>query len=72
MADAPGDFIAEQLTNIVGIEMPIARLIGKWKVSQNRPEVDRLGAIAGLRPSGPQGRRRHGRFVSARVTGGEP
>ena len=37
---------------IVGIEVPIARLIGKWKVSQNRPEADRDGAAAGLRQDG--------------------
>ena len=34
--DAPADFIREQLKGIVGIEIPIARLEGKWKVSQNR------------------------------------
>jgi transcriptional regulator len=33
---------------IVGIEVPIAQLTGKWKVSQNRPEKDRLGVTEGL------------------------
>jgi transcriptional regulator len=51
MADAPADFIAGQLENIVGIEIPIRRLVGKWKTSQNRPVEDRLGAAAGLRES---------------------
>jgi transcriptional regulator len=46
--DAPADFIAGQLKGIVGIEMPIARLEGKWKVSQNRPAQDRQGVVAGL------------------------
>jgi transcriptional regulator len=49
MADAPPAFIAEQLGNIVGIEIPVNRMIGKWKISQNRPVEDRLGAIGGLR-----------------------
>jgi transcriptional regulator len=48
MADAPADFIEQQLANIVGVEIPLSRLIGKWKVSQNRVPVDREGAIAGL------------------------
>ena len=33
---------------IVGIEIPVKRLVGKWKVSQNRPAADREGVIAGL------------------------
>lgn len=48
VSDAPEDFIAGMLKGIVGLELPIARLEGKWKMSQNRPEADRLGAIAGL------------------------
>jgi transcriptional regulator len=48
MADAPPDYIASQLDQIVGIEIPISRLIGKWKTSQNRPAVDREGVVAGL------------------------
>ena len=48
VADAPEDFVASQLRGIVGIEMPIVRLVGKWKLGQNRPEADRLGVIQGL------------------------
>jgi len=50
--DAPEDFIRGQLKGIVGIEIPIARLQGKWKVSQNRIPVDRQGVIDGLREAG--------------------
>ena len=32
--------------------MPIERLVGKWKVTQNRPIADRLGTVAGLRQKG--------------------
>ena len=48
VADAPGPFIDAQMHGIVGIEMPIARIEGKWKVSQNRPAADRVGVHAGL------------------------
>ncbi len=41
IGDAPADFIAAQVRAIVGIELPIHRLVGKWKVSQNRPLADR-------------------------------
>ncbi len=46
--DAPEPFIAAQMRGIVGIEIPIARIEGKWKVSQNRPEADRTGVHVGL------------------------
>src|SRR5215207_8839366 len=46
--DAPAPFIATLLESIVGIEIPITRLVGKWKVSQNRPQKDRIGVVEGL------------------------
>jgi len=49
VADAPRDFIEKQIAAIVGIEIPIRHIEGKWKVSQNRSEPDRAGVIAGLR-----------------------
>ena len=49
MADAPRDYLETMLTSIVGIEIPITRLIGKIKANQNREMVDRVGAIDGLR-----------------------
>ena len=52
VSDAPPDFIDQVLKAIVGIEIPIERLVGKWKVSQNRPLADRLGTAAGLRQHG--------------------
>lgn len=50
-SDAPAVFIENQLRAIVGLRMPIRRLLGKWKVGQNRPEADRRGAIAALEAS---------------------
>ncbi len=49
VADAPEDYITSELKEIIGFEMPIESLEGKWKLGQNRPEADRNGAIEGLR-----------------------
>lgn len=51
VSDAPDDFIAAQLRGIVGVRLPIARIEAKRKLSQNRNEADRAGAIAGLAAS---------------------
>jgi len=48
VGDAPADYIASQTKGIVGLEMAIERLEGKWKVSQNRSEQDRCGVARGL------------------------
>jgi len=50
--DAPQEYIDQMTQGIVGIEIPIERIIGKWKVSQNRNEADRQGVIDGLRAKG--------------------
>jgi transcriptional regulator len=47
-ADAPAAFIAAQINAIIGLEIEIAEIKGKWKVSQNRNAADRAGVIAGL------------------------
>ena len=52
MSDAPEEFIEGLLNAIVGIEIPITRLVGKWKASQNRPAPDRSGVIDGLSAEG--------------------
>ena len=52
VTDAPADFIDGMLRGIVGFALPIARLEGKWKMSQNRPAQDRAGVITGLEADG--------------------
>lgn len=47
-ADAPADFLAATMKGIIGIEIPIDSIVGKWKVSQNRSAADRQGVIDGL------------------------
>jgi transcriptional regulator len=50
--DVPADYFEGLLKSIVGIDIPLARLEGKWKVSQNRLAADRAGAVEGLRATG--------------------
>jgi transcriptional regulator len=52
--DAPENYIQKMLAAIIGIEIPLTKLSGKWKASQNRPEQDRLNIAAELRMSTEQ------------------
>lgn len=49
LSDAPEDYVAAQLKAIVGIEIEVTALVGKWKMSQNRQPQDIDGVVAGLR-----------------------
>ena len=48
VSDAPQDFTEKLIGAVVGIEIPITKLLGKWKVSQNQPVQNRHGVIEGL------------------------
>ncbi len=48
VTDAPDDYINTMLKAIVGIEIPVRRLQGKWKMSQNRLPQDHAGVVDGL------------------------
>lgn len=48
LTDAPNDFIKKLISAVVGIEIVITKLEGKWKVSQNQPERNKEGVISGL------------------------
>lgn len=52
VSDAPADFIDGFLKAIVGFRLPIAKIEGKWKLSQNRSEADQRGVVAGLNAEG--------------------
>lgn len=52
VSDAPESFIEATLRQIVGIEITLSSLRGKWKVSQNRTRFDRDGVVYGLRSQG--------------------
>lgn len=49
VGDAPADYLAAQMKAIVGIEIPIGRIEGKWKMSQNKDAADRAGVVEGMR-----------------------
>ncbi|MBP8005708.1 MAG: FMN-binding negative transcriptional regulator [Acinetobacter sp.] len=55
MSDAPSEYIAEELKGIIGIEIQIEKITGKFKLSQNREKIDALGVVAGLEQQGEQG-----------------
>jgi transcriptional regulator len=48
MTDSSADYIQSQVKGIIGFEIPIHRLEGKWKVSQNRDRSDKQGVVKGL------------------------
>jgi len=48
VTDAPASFIQSQIKGIVGLEIEITDMRGKWKVSQNRPVADRVGVARGM------------------------
>lgn len=54
VADAPADFIDAMLGAIIGIEIPIAELVGKYKLSQNRSAADRESVLRGLTAERPE------------------
>ncbi len=52
VSDAPPDYIDGMLKGIVGVELSIGRIEGKWKASQNRSAPDQTGVVDGLRKDG--------------------
>lgn len=52
VTDAPEEFVEGQLQAIIGVEIPILSIEGKWKVSQNRSAADREGVCRGLHREG--------------------
>jgi transcriptional regulator len=66
--DAPSEYIDRMLGEIVGLEIVIDRLEGKWKVSQNRSATDRVGVVEGLERLGTLEAREMVRLVAERGT----
>jgi transcriptional regulator len=64
ITDAPQDYIEDELKGIVGLEIEISRLEGKWKMSQNRPEIDKVRLAEVLQSSAKQDEREVGRMVA--------
>lgn len=55
ISDAPVDYIERIMAAIVGIEIVITKMFGKWKVSQNQPAQNQVSVISGLKASGLPG-----------------
>ena len=54
LSDAPADYLDRMLAAVVGIELDITQLQGKWKTSQNQPAANRAGVVAGLTQHGTE------------------
>lgn len=67
MSDAPADFVEGLLKAIIGIEIPIASIVGKWKVSQNRGSADAEGVVAGLTARAADGAAAMAALVAERI-----
>ena len=65
VTDAPADFVDARLGEIVGIAIPVRRLEGKWKMSQNRVPRDRAGVVEGLHAAGSDASRAIADLVDA-------
>jgi transcriptional regulator len=52
IGDAPEEFTDKLVGAVVGVEITVQRIEGKWKTNQNRPEPDKLGVVAGLLEKG--------------------
>jgi transcriptional regulator len=56
VTDAPPPYIEKMLSQIVGFELPIVAMTGKWKLSQNHPAANRQGVVDGLAEGSPESR----------------
>ncbi len=65
VSDAPEDYLRVMLKAIVGFALPIARLEGKWKMSQNRPPEDRASVATTLASEGKDD-------IAAQIGGAKP
>jgi transcriptional regulator len=66
VSDAPAEYVEQQMRAIVGVEIEITRLEGKWKMSQNRSDADIDGVVHGLGASASAGDRAVAEIVEAR------
>ncbi|PKQ27599.1 MAG: transcriptional regulator [Candidatus Anoxymicrobium japonicum] len=52
VSDAPPEYIEKMMAAIVGVEIVITKLLGKWKVSQNQPTQNHASLISALKANG--------------------
>ncbi|MEO6062192.1 MAG: FMN-binding negative transcriptional regulator [Thermoflexales bacterium] len=66
VSDAPADYTGKLVQGIVGIELTITRMLGKWKVSQNQPASNQAGVVEGLRAHATENAARMADLVAER------
>jgi transcriptional regulator len=71
VSDAPPDYIDSMLSAIVGVEIRISTILGKWKTSQNRPLPDKMGTVAGLYARGDTSSKQMAELVQRHVANKE-
>ena len=71
VTDAPADFIEKMVAAVVGIEISITRLVGKWKVSQNRSIADRVAVVEALERESRPSRTSIAALIRQSLGGGE-
>jgi transcriptional regulator len=54
--DLPDDFRQRLLAGVIGFEMPLTRIEGKYKLGQNRSAADQTGMLNGLHNDGVESR----------------
>lgn len=69
VADAPADYVERMIAAVVGIEIVVTRMTGKWKTSQNQPPSNRAGVVRGLQSAGTDAALEMARLVEARRDG---
>ena len=67
VSDAPPEYIARLIHGIVGIEIPISKIEGKWKLSQNHSRADQLAVAAGLESEGTEDARAMAELMRQRM-----
>lgn len=68
LSDAPDAYVERMLKKVVGFEMRIGLLTGKWKLSQNRPAADQAGVVEGLAGEPSAAAQEVGRQVAEALT----
>ena len=71
MGDAPADYLTQMLGAIVGIEIEVTKLVGKWKLSQNKSAADIEGAASTLLAREGDAQRAVGQLMRESAPGGK-
>jgi len=68
VSDAPSEYIEQMMEAIIGVEIVVTKMLGKWKVSQNQPTKNQVSLISGLKSSDLSDLDAMGKLVEARAS----